>query len=245
MTGWVAGIDGCRAGWIAVIRHAETGAWHFRFAPALADIVDADERPRVIAIDMPTGFPDRAERGGRACERDARRLLVGKTSSVFPTPCRVALDAGTHAEASAVNRRHGDACIGLTRQAFHLFPKMRELDALLRSRPRLRRRIFEAHPELAFLRMNGGRPVLTPKRTADGLSARQRLLAMHGFAEPVRVWTAYCRETRLLRAHAAPDDALDAASVCRTALLIHSGAATHLPDRIKADACGLPMAIWY
>ena len=86
---------------------------------------------------------------------------------------------------------------------------MREVDELLRSRPRLKRIVYEAHPELAFARMNGGKPVLAKKRKPDGYAERRRLLAEHGFACPV---------DRL--PGAARDDILDAIAVCRTALLI-------------------------
>ena len=245
MATWVAGVDGCRAGWIAVLKNVESGTWRFRFAPTLGEIVDAEERPRIIAIDMPTGFADCAEHGGRPCERAARGLLVGKTSSVFPTPCRAALEATTHAEASAINRRSGPTGVGLTRQAFHLFPKMRELDALLRSRPAVVARVFEAHPELAFMRMNDGRPALAPKRTAEGQRLRQRLLARHGFTATAKAWVTHRHGASLRVSQAGIDDALDAAAVCRTALLIHHREATHLPDTIAHDRHGLPMAIWY
>ncbi|WP_178130718.1 DUF429 domain-containing protein [Reyranella sp. CPCC 100927] len=242
---WVAGVDGCRAGWIAVLRHVESGTWRFHFALRLAEVVDAEEQPSIVAIDMPTGFADCAEHGGRPCERDARGLLVGKTSSVFPTPCRGALEATTHADASAINRRSGPNGVGLTRQAFHLFPKMRELDALLRSRPALVERVFEAHPELAFMRMNDSQPALAPKRTAEGQRLRQQLLARHGFGAAAKAWTAYRQETGLRATAAGIDDALDAAAVCRTALLIQGGDATRLPGTIGRDRFGLPMAIWY
>lgn len=245
MTTWIAGVDGCRAGWIAVLWNIESGEWRFRFSPALAGIVDAAEQPHVVAVDMPTGFADRAERGGRPCERAARKLLPGKTSSVFATPCRAALAADTYAEASALNHASGPHGVRLTKQCYNLFPKMRELDALLQARPALRRRIFEAHPELAFMRMNGGRPVLVPKRKPEGQAVRQRLLARHGFASTGRVWATYRHDAGLRRSDAGPDDGLDAAAVCRTALLIHRTEAAHLPDSIARDCHGLPMAIWY
>ena len=245
MTTWIAGVDGCRAGWIAVFRNIESGAWRFQFAQSLAEIVDADDPPRIVAIDMPTGFADCAERGGRACERAARKLLPGKGSSVFATPCRAALEAGTYAAASALNCDSGPHAVRLTKQCYNLFPRMHELDGLLRSRSSLHRRLFEAHPELAFMRMNGGRPVLAPKRTAGGQAARQRLLGRHGFASTARKWAAYRRDAGLRRSDAGLDDALDAAAVCCTALLIHHGKATRLPETVERDCHGLPMAIWY
>ena len=64
--------------------------------------------------------------------------------------------------------------VGINQQTFHLFPKMREVDELLRSRPRLKRIVYEAHPELAFARMNGGKPVLSKKRQPDGYAERRR-----------------------------------------------------------------------
>ena len=238
-------MDGCRAGWVAAFRSIESGAWRFRFAQTLAEIVDADDPPGIVAVDMPTGFAECAERGGRSCERAARKLLPGKTSSVFATPCRAALAAESYIAASMLNCDSGPHGVRLTKQCFNLFPKMQELDDLLRARPALHRRIFEAHPELAFMRMNGGRPVLAPKRTPAGETARQALLARHGFAAAARAWTAYRRDAGLRRSDAGLDDALDAAAICRTALLIHRGEATHLPHRIERDRHGLPMAIWY
>jgi hypothetical protein len=91
---------------------------------------------------------------------------------------------------------------------------MREVDDLLRAQPRLKRIVYEAHPELAFARMNGGKPVLAKKRKPDGYAERCRLLAEHGFA---------CSVDRL--SGAARDDILDAIAVCRTALLIAQGKA--------------------
>ena len=179
---------------------------------------------------MPIGFVD-IPRPPRACEVEARKRLPGKASSVFPTPCRPALACTTHAEANALSKRLG---VGINQQTFHLFPKMREVDALLRSRPRLKRIVYEAHPELAFARMNGGKPVLSKKRKPDGYAERCRLLARHGFA---------CTVDRL--SGAARDDILDAIAVCRTALLIAERKATRLGPARARDRHGLPMNIWY
>lgn len=179
---------------------------------------------------MPIGFVD-VPRPPRACEAEARKLLPGKTSSVFPTPCRPALACTTHAEANATSRKLG---IGINQQTFHLFPKMREVDGLLRSRPKLKCVVYEAHPELAFARMNGGKPVLSKKRQPEGYDERRRLLAVHGFATPT---------DRL--PGAARDDILDAIAVCRTALLIVEGTATRLGPERARDSHGLPMNIWY
>lgn len=222
----VAGVDGCRTGWV-VCRRTADGALDLRVVKTLAE---GCEDVSVLAVDMPIGFVD-LPRPGRACEREARKLLPGKTSSVFPTPCRPALACLTHAEANIVSKALG---VGITRQTFHLFPKMREVDELLRRRPRLKRLVYEAHPELAFARMNDGKPVLTKKRRPDGYAERRRLLAKHDFHTKVEKLPG-----------AARDDIVDAIAVCRTATLIAAGTATCLGSSEDRDRHGLPMNIWY
>jgi predicted RNase H-like nuclease len=193
-------------------------------------LADACEGLSVLAVDMPIGFVD-VPRPPRACEIEARRRLPGKASSVFPTPCRPVLDCATHAEANALSKPLG---VGINQQTFQLFPKMNEVDRLLRDMPALQRIVYEAHPELAFARMNGGKPVLAKKRRPDGHAERSALLARHGFRVDV---------DRL--PGAARDDILDAVACCRTATLITEGRATRLGPPDVRDRYGLPMNIWF
>jgi predicted RNase H-like nuclease len=222
----IGGADGCRTGWVICRRDAR-GVLDIRVVKTLAE---ACEGLSVLAVDMPIGFVD-TPRPGRECEGQARKLLPGKASSVFPTPCRPALACATHAHANAASRKLG---MGLNQQTFHLFPKMREVDELLRTQPRLKRIVYEAHPELAFARMNGDKPVLSKKRKPEGYAERRRLLARHGFE---------CTVDRL--SGAARDDILDAIAVCRTALLIAERKATRLGPARARDRYGLPMNIWF
>jgi len=222
----VGGADGCRTGWV-VCRRDVDGALDIRVVKTLAE---ACEGLSILAVDMPIGFVD-VPRPPRACEAEARKLLPGKASSVFPTPCRSVLACTTHAEANATSKALG---IGINQQTFHLFPKMREVDALLRGSAKLRRVVFEAHPELAFARMNGGKPVLSKKRQPEGYAERLKLLARHGFRTKVNRLSG-----------AARDDILDAIAVCRTATLIARGEAKRLGPARQRDSCGLPMNIWF
>jgi predicted RNase H-like nuclease len=111
---------------------------------------------------------------------------------------------------------------------------MREVDELLDTRKALRKVVHEAHPELAFARMNRGRPVLSKKRQPDGFEERLKLLRRHGFRPEVERLPG-----------AARDDILDAVAVCRTATLIAAGAATRLGPATLRDSRGLPMNIWF
>ena len=193
-------------------------------------LAEACEGLSILAVDMPIGFVD-VPRPPRACEVEARRLLPGKASSVFPTPCRPVLACTTHTEANRLSKSMG---VGINQQTFHLFPKMREVDELLSTRKTLRKIIYEAHPELAFARMNGGPPVLSKKRQPVGYAERRKLLAKHGFEIKV---------DRL--PGAARDDILDAVAVCRTATLIAAGTATRLGPADERDRRSLPMNIWF
>jgi predicted RNase H-like nuclease len=222
----VAGADGCRTGWV-VCRRDTDGTLDIRVVKALAD---ACEGLSILAVDMPIGLTD-TPRPGRACEGEARKLLPGKSSSVFPTPCRPALACTTYARANAVSKKLGG---GLTQQTFHLFPKLREIDELLRTQRKLRRVIYEAHPELAFARMNKGKPVLSKKRQPEGYEERRKLLIRYGF------------KTKIERLPgAARDDILDAIACCRTATLIADHTATRLGPASAHDRHGLSMNIWF
>ncbi len=239
---WVAGVDGCRAGWIAVLmRVGDPRSGRIVVARSLADIVDAPEGPAVVAVDMPIGLPERTEGSGRLPERLIRPLLGERQSSVFAIPSRRAVHAPDYGEACAAALATSDPPRKVSRQGFALFPKIREIDALVRSRPDLVSRIYEVHPELAFWAMNGARALDQPKKVkgtpyGPGMDLRRRLLmgagldaALIGAAPPPG---------------AATDDLLDALAGLTVALDIARGGGQPFPDPPGRDAHGLPVAIW-
>lgn len=224
-----AGVDGARGGWVALVVEADGRPRELRFVERLADLMTTDLA--LVAIDMPMGFPDIAQKGGRECERAARGALPGKASSVFSAPSRKALATRDYRDACAKN---GNG-IGLSKQAFNLFLKMRELDLLVRAKPRCR--LVEAHPELAFARLAGA-PVLAKKKTAEGRAARLALLAAAGLPE-IAAWLDL-----LPRKLVAPDDSIDAAVLALTALRVARGQAECFPAKPATDRFGISMGIW-
>ena len=139
-------------------------------APTITELVAAVRADHpdlaVVGIDIPIGLPDTAPRQADLLAR--QRLPVGRKSSVFPAPTRVATAATTHVEASAANREATG--VGLSIQAFRLVPKILEVDAYVRS-PRSCR-IVEVHPEVSFAAMDAG-SVVPAKRTAAGIESRR------------------------------------------------------------------------
>ena len=56
---WVAGADGCKAGWIVAFAHPDGDDLRVRVIPRFGDIAAQPEQPVRIAVDMPIGLPGR------------------------------------------------------------------------------------------------------------------------------------------------------------------------------------------
>jgi predicted RNase H-like nuclease len=183
----------------------------------------------VVAVDVPIGL---LERGARQCDVEARRLLGVRRSSVFTPPLRPMLVAVSRAAASRVRHRLEGKRVSI--QAWAIVPKIREVDRLLRGDPARRRIIREAHPELCFFFLNGGRPMREPKKTAGGQAERVALLGRWCGAAPGAL-----DERRRLGCQA--DDIVDALVLLWTAERIERGEAITIPASPPRDACGLRM----
>lgn len=248
----LAGVDGCKAGWIAVI--AKPGELPcVRLFGSFRELVATLEGNALIAADMPIGLPARAGRGGRGPEAAVRRHLGERQSSVFSIPSRAAVYAETgpfcsvedwhaaHRRAGAIARETSDPPRSVSIQAFGIFSKIREIDALLREQPELRRRIIESHPEVAFWRLNGERAMSLPKKirgriNPPGMEERKALLATSGLDRSLLDQSP--------PRGAGEDDFLDACAMLLIAARFARGGAKPFPDPPLADGFGIPMAIW-
>jgi predicted RNase H-like nuclease len=159
---------------------------------------------------------------------------------VFSVPSRAAVYATDYASACATALATSDPPRKMSKQLFHIAPKVREVDQVLHSDPAVVRRVFEVHPELAFWRLNGGRALDQPKKVKGrcyepGLALRRALLIAAGFP-------ADAVEARPPKG-AGPDDLLDALACAFVAQRLRDGMAQPFPDPPERDAYGLPMAI--
>src|SRR5262249_26258125 len=155
-----------------------------RVVPRFAEVTAAPEAPAIIAVDIPIGLPEQAGRGGRTAHNVARSLLCARKSAVFSVPSRRAVFSAVgpfghqqsrcaaHQLACPVARETSVPPRSITIFAFGIFSKIREVDAVLRSDCALHGRVCETHPELAFWRLNGGRPLASAKKTKAGLALR-------------------------------------------------------------------------
>lgn len=247
----VVGVDGCPGGWISVFSTGDAKP-EARFFTRFAELVASFPDTAIIAVDMPIGLPDFTGHGGRGPEALVRPLLGARQSSVFSIPSRAAVYAetdpfttvdawhGAHRRASAVARATSEPPKAISIQAFGIFDKIREIDTLLRGWPDLVQRIFESHPEVAFMRLNGGKPMQMPKKIKStvnpaGMEERKDLLCRHGHDRALL--------DRRPPGTAKADDLLDAACMMLVAERILRGSAISFPDPPGCDSFGIPVAI--
>ena len=123
---------------------------------------------------MPIGLPGQERRHS---DIEARELLGPRRSSLFWTPPLCVLDATDHNKANRLSKEHTSR--GLSIQAFHLLPKVREVRAVLTPddlSPQSRPQAAEVHPETSFAVL-AGHPMALPKRQPSGQSERLAALA--------------------------------------------------------------------
>ena len=149
--------------------------------------------------------PDR-EIPTRECDRQARKLLSPHGSRVFSAPPHEALASETYPEACALARAATGKAI--SKQCWHLFPKIREFDVI--SDPRIR----ESHPELVFAQLNGSKPVAASKKSMAGQNERLRLLRK---VLPASIAAYLHADIALGQGDYLPDDCIDALALCLAA----------------------------
>ncbi len=238
---WLAGIDGCSAGWIVALLPPHRDDLRLRVLATFAEVLAAPETPSILAVDIPIGLPERIGPTGRGPEAAVRPLLGARQSSVFSVPARRALYAQDFRAACRIARDTSEPPRMMSKQLFNIAPKIREVDQALRADPGSAARVFEVHPEVAFWRLNGERALAEPKKVKSrpygpGLALRRNLLVAAGI--PAAAIDAGPPTG------AGADDLLDALACALTARRLHFGLARPYPDPPLRDACGLTIAIW-
>jgi len=229
----VAGIDGCPSGWLCLTKDLATGQVVARILPSIAALLTLDPKPEVVMVDVPIGLTDS---GPRACDLQARgRLKAPRASSVFPAPIRPTLAATSYAQASQIGEKTDGR--KLSQQAWAIVPKIREVDAFLRSAARIPQWVREVHPEVCFWAWNRNRPMANGKKKPAGKAEREALV------KPLYGPAYAAAPSRLPRGQYANDDLLDAFAALWSAERVVAGKALVLPSTPPVDSCGLRMEI--
>jgi predicted RNase H-like nuclease len=238
---WLAGVDGCRGGWVVAFVQPDGDETRVRIIERFADVLAGPEAPAIVAADIPIGLPEHIGPEGRGPERAIRPLLGERQSSVFSVPSRRAIYAADFSAACAAALATSNPPRKVSKQLFMIAPKIKEVDAVLRADRAAVERVYEVHPELAFWRLNGDRALDQPKKVkgtyfVPGLTLRRGLLIKAGL--PASVVEASPPRG------AGVDDLLDAFACATVARRIQAGHARSFPDPPGRDTFDLPIAIW-
>ncbi len=228
LPGTVAGVDGCRGGWVAVWITAEE-ARDYRIVHRFEEI--ASLGPSSVMVDIPIGLP---ETGYRACDLEARKFLGAGRSRVFLGVRRQLLEfLDDYGSANKWAKANGK---GISRQLFGVMAKVAEVDRFIAGDRQLT--VRETHPELVFFRLNGERP-LPSKKSREGRTERRALLEAQGFTE-LDEWQSHLFGTR-----AKVDDLLDACACALVAKDAVDGIVHKIKCASEIDCRGLPMEMWF
>ena len=230
------GVDGCKSGWFYVaLGQSRKPDWGVvkKLEDLLPDVGGSDR----IFVDIPIGLL--TDRSGRACDREARSKLQARASSVFPAPVRAVLGAKDYEDAKM---RSQEACgKKISKQAFAIVPKIREVDELMRRNDKARQFVREVHPELCFWALNDRRPMKRNKKDKSGFEERKSVLSC--WLPNADSIVASVRE-RFLVKEVGHDDILDALAAAVTALA-DSSTLRSVPKKAPRDYFGLPMEMVY
>ena len=216
------GVDGCRGGWVA--SSAEEPILFFQ---TFEEILEKYEK-KTILIDLPLGLPETE----RDLDRSARKSFDVQPSSLFSVPCRDAIYAKSYDEACELNERKTGKKI--SKQVWNIGPKIREVDACLRASLGLAKYVFEAHPEVCFCILKGGR-LSYSKKKPEGLEERLNLLEKFDTSARYRYNRALADYPRRIMAR---DDVVDA-----LVLGLAANNFTTFQDGITNDEYGLPIRL--
>jgi predicted RNase H-like nuclease len=237
------GADGCKAGWFAV-RLEDRGSWKVEVFENIKELWEQYKEARFILLDIPIGLPHRAHKV-RSCDIEAKKLLVQRRSSVFLAPCRRAVSSDNYEEASKINRDETDR--GLSKQAWGIVPKIKEVDQLLSVDMSTRSRIREIHPEVCFFwALNGKSPMAYSKKKKDGVQERKEVLrSVYPYSEAIfkDVEQKYT-EHEYFHKDVGWDDILDALVAAVTAYEGRQGLKS-IPEKPELDSHGLRMEMVY
>lgn len=225
----VAGIDGCRGGWVVVTAPVagETGELTAECVPTLEHVVAELDSGGLVAagVDIPIGLP---ASGPRRCDVEARKIIVPRQNSVFPAPPRSVLGSATYRQAVARSRELAGKA--LSKQVFNILPKIAEVDSLIT--PERQQRLFEVHPEVSF-RLLAGHEMAFHKANPSGRT--ERLAALSPVFPDSEALSAGAPMG------AKPDDVLDAVAALWSAQRHLAGTALRLGGEL--DERGLRMEI--
>ena len=235
------GIDGCKGGWFCIGLNAK-GHHLSLIAPTIAEAYAELQKhgAKIVLIDIPIGLSDNEKE--RVCDKEARRFIGPRSSSVFRAPCRQAIEAfsADDEEATkAVNIKITGR--SLSKQTLAIMGKIAEVDSFIHDHPS--KNIFrEVHPEVCFCALNGKTPLLHNKKTKEGIGERLEILRHYSLNTDAIYKESF---SKYMDKTVARDDILDALVAALTAKIGYPKKYRTLPANPQKDSQGLNMEMVY
>jgi len=232
------GVDGCRGGWF-VIQLTGTGVWRTALVPTAEALAGLINKSKLTLIDIPTGLLDC---GGpqRDCDQQARKALgMPRAASVFSVPCRSAVYANSYLQACRLN--HSMLGKKLSKQAWNITAKIRQIDELLQNEKHLQNKLRECHPEVCFWALNNKNAMQFNKKQSMG--REERLSVLSRYLPSSRKILEFAA-SEYSRKEVAADDVIDAMAMAVTAMHGHKKL-NRFPDQTQLDNRGIRMEITY
>jgi predicted RNase H-like nuclease len=162
------GVDWASGTWVVVEATADSTCVNAE--PSLLNVwQEYGDQASEILVDVPLHL---VSEGVRECDQAAKNFLGARSSTVFWTPTRDAIEARDYGTAADRNTH------GLGSQSWGLIPRIREARALLEAIPATHETVYESHPEVCFKALHGDD--LPSKTDGAGFEARTSCLATHG-----------------------------------------------------------------
>ena len=159
----------------------------------------------------------------------------------FSIPARSAVMCNDYREACQEALLHSEPPRKVSKQAFNIFPKIREIDEIMHTDKALRGVLRECHPELCFWALNDRQAMQHNKKQKAG--RQERLAVLERFFPPCHM--LHNRASgELLRRQVAHDDIIDA-MVCAVTAKCGYGSYQTVPAVPQTDGRGLAMEMVY
>jgi len=160
----LAGVEPCPGGWFVVSGKLQ-GVSLFpdpgQVVASITEVLDTRPSYEIVALHAPIGLPGERTPGGRACDRQARKLLgTRRGAAVTAPPTR-----------SVVYDISGEGLSAVVRAQLVRIREVQRDVATYHQRT-----VFEVHPELGFYQLNDDAPLRYGKRTRMGIEERLSLL---------------------------------------------------------------------
>lgn len=224
------GIDGCDGGWMTAILSGDRLS--IERYNSIEDALKANKSADKFIIDIPIGLGDSREEALHRPENAARKILKGKTSSIFPVPFRCVARAKTVAEAWNLSKTLN---AGANYMTMGIREAVNEIDTFLQENEAWKNVLIESHPEVCFALLNEGKPIMEKKTQDQGIEKRMEILEKHGIDR-----ISVSRHPLFAKYR---DDVVDAVCLALIGRFAAEGKTTTIPceDEVKNDSTGLRM----